>query len=397
MIKVFKIVNIILFITCFSYFSSYSQNRNYYEKLKKSKKESLAYSKKLLNELKSSKEDNLNKLLITKEQIYKQRQILNILNKELLLLDEEVAFDENRLASLQQETIKIKEEYARLIQFSYMNFNIQQRMIYILSAENFNKAYKRMLYIKQLTDYRKSRFLKIQETINHTDSTINQLKTKKKEKIELLNEKSSSIDSLNKIRHQLNVFINNTKNEMSNIFSQLESENQQKEITKRNVKEQISIVEKDKPENNTKKSITLDRDLNSKFEKNRRYHIWPLSKFVILHHFGDYYHPVLENIVVKNDGVELSTKSGSNVHCIYDGKVINIMAIPGNGTSVIIKHGEFFSVYLNLDYLTVKPGDVLEKGQVIGRLGTGSNVVRMGFQLWKGKEKLNPELWLKKQ
>lgn len=376
-------------------YPTYGQNRKYYEKIKNEKKQSLAYSKKLIGKLKYSHEDNINRLLITREQISKEKEILNILSKELILLEEEILIDERNAQRLTEELNILQEEYRNLILFSWVNFGIQKRMIFIFSAENFNKAYKRAIYLKYLADFRKTRSGLLKEKRIKIDSSIYLLKTKRDSKEMLKREKSVHIDSLEIKRKELNLLVNSYRNEIEKLNKIVEKENQQKDITNRRLESQIIIVEENKSITNSKKIDKLDHNLGSKFEINKKKHIWPLAKYVILHRFGDYSHPGMDNIMVKNDGIELGAGGFSNVHCIFDGSVVSIIEIPGAGNSIIIKHGEYYSVYNKTDKVLIKPGDIVQKGQVIAKLGGGDKMVKMNFQLWRGKSKLNPELWLK--
>jgi murein hydrolase activator len=397
MLRLNKLSGLLLIILIIPGLSVFAQNRKYYEKLKSSKKSSIEYSKKLLSDLQSTRENNMDKLLITREQINKQKDVLNIISKELVLIDEEIRIDEERIKNLQSEKEKVILEYAKLIQFSYQNLDLQRKMIFIFSADNFNKAYKRMIYLKNLSDYRKSRFLKIEENIKESDSVIKVLSNKKNDKIYLVKEKKSMIDSLEVRRKQLNNFVIQNKSEINKIKSQLDSENKKNEETKINVTKKIQKAEENKPVVVQNKSSKLEKNLENSFEGKKGFHLWPLSKFVVLHHFGDYYHPVFENIQVKNDGVELGASPGSNVHSIYEGSIVDIVDIPGDGASIIIRHGSYYSVYSKLKQVMVKPGENVTRGQVIAKLGKSEKVEKMNFQLWKGKNKLNPEVWLKKQ
>jgi murein hydrolase activator len=395
-----KILNFILvasFIFMGENIKVISQNRAYYEKLKSNKKASIEYSKKLLNNLKSDQESNFDKLLITREQIRKQKDILNIINKELTLIDQEILNDEKLVVDLGKEKDIIKEEYAKLIQFTYKTLDLQRKMIFIFSADNFNKAYKRMIYLKNLSDYRKSRFIKIEENIRESDSLLTNLKEKRNSKVSLQKEKLSMLDSLEIRQKGINLYLSQNKSEINKVVALIDNENKKQAVTKANVTKQIEKQEQDKPVKVSNKSSKLDGSLNSSFESKKGWLIWPLSKFVVLHHFGDYYHPVFENVQVKNDGVELGATPASNVHCVFDGNIVDIIQIPGDGASIIIKHGNYYSVYSKLGQVMVKSGETVTKGQVIAKMNKNEKLVKMNFQLWKGKEKLNPEVWLKRQ
>ena len=381
--------------------TSVAQNRTYFNKAKNEKLQSITYSKSLLNNLKSSNENQLDKLALASEQLKKQREVLNIVNREIQLINDEIKLDENKIKNLNTELESLKKEYAKLLYFAYLNIGLQNRMIYIMSANNFNQAYKRIVYLKQLSEFRKSRFTKIESSLKAIDSGLVELKKLKSEKDLLVGEKSSQVDSLEKLKGNLHQIISSTSSQISSISEQIKIDDDKKVVIKETVTKEIAIENKNKEYAISNKSDKLEGNITEKFSNNKKWHIWPLQKFVVLHHFGDYYHPELKDIIVKNDGIELGASAGSYVHSIYQGKVMSIVPIPGFGVSIIIKHGNYYSVYSNVEGVKVKKGDVVERAQVIAKLGN-NKVNKMNFQLWMGKsntnpEKLNPELWLKKQ
>jgi len=391
---------LIILILSFNLFISQfvlAQNKHYYENLKKNKKNTISYSKEMLKSLASDTKNQLDKIFIIKEQIKKQREILQIINKEILLIEEEIKVDEDRLSDLYRNFENVKKEYARLIYFSSLNMSVQRRMIYILSADNFNRAYKRIIYLKQLSDYRKSRSEQIEKSIKRIDSTVLVLKQLKNDKQSLVGEKSAEIDSLSLITKELDRIINSTKSKMAEVNSQFVKEQTKNTVIKQNVTKEITNHEENSVIVVSKKSPKLDGNISKKFLDKRRWHIWPLEKYVVLHHYGDYYHPELQNIIVKNDGIELGSSAGKHVHAIFEGVVISVYPIPGDGTSIIIRHGDYYSVYSKVENVSVKAGDIVSKGQVIAKLGSSGKIVKMSFQLWHEKEILNPELWLKRQ
>jgi len=399
MIRIFSCLVILLIFIEIE--TSMAQNRNYFNKAKNDKLQSIKYSKSLLNNLKSSNENQLDKLALASEQLKKQREVLNIVNREILLINDEIKHDENRIKSLNTELESLKKEYSKLLYFAYLNIGLQNRMIYIMSANNFNQAYKRIVYLKQLTEFRKSRFSKIQSSIKAIDSGLVELKKLKSDKNLLVGEKSSQVDSLEKLKGNLHQIISNTSSQISSISEQIKIDDTKKVVIKENVTKEIVSENQNKEYAVPNKSDKLEGNITEKFLNNKKWHIWPLQKFVILHRFGDYYHPELKDIIVKNDGIELGASAGSYVHAIYQGKVMNIVPIPGFGASIIIKHGNYYSVYSNVEGVKVKKGDIVERAQVIAKLGN-NKINKMNFQLWMGKsntnpEKLNPELWLKKQ
>lgn len=389
-----KALLIISIFLIFNVFYGFSQNRKYYNNLKNSKKNTLTYSKELLKNIKG--DNDIDKLLLIGEQIRKQKEIIYIINRELKLLTEEINVEENKIKDLNINLEKQRDEYAALIYYASLNMNVQRNMIFILSADNFNKAYKRIIYLKQLTDFRKQRSNEIKENIIKVDSSILFLTDLKKEKEILVKNKASELDSLNIIKKQLNKIINKNNSDSKKVEIQLKKEKEKKSEIIKIVKERIEEEEK-KSTIIVSKNKELKGNITQKFRDKKRWHIWPLKKCVVLHRFGDYHHPKFSNIIVKNDGIEIGAKGDNNVHSIFEGVVSSIVPIPGDGTSIIIKHGDFYSVYSKIDKINIAAGDVVTKGQIIGKMPKNKNMAKMIFQIWYKKQKLNPELWLKKR
>jgi murein hydrolase activator len=381
-----------------------AQNRSYYDKVKKDKKSTIAYSKKLLNSLKTDNQSRLDRLLIISEQIRKRREVVSIINREVSLIDEEIEHDKIRLEKLNAELEIQKKEYAQLIYFASLNMNVQRRMIYILSAKSFNNAFKRIVYLKQLSDFRKTRSEKIQSSIRIVDSTVVDLQNLKIEKQDLVGEQALELDSLKLVKRNLDRLIGNNNSQIAQLNAEINKEQVKRNIIKKKVSKEIVKQEtkrttavKNTASTVSKKSHKLEGNITKKFRGKKRWHIWPLQKCIVLHRFGDYHHPKFQHVVVKNDGLELGASEGKNVHSIFEGTVTNVIPIPGDGTSIIIKHGDFYSVYSKVENVSVKEGDVVTRGQIIASLTHSGKMSKMNFQLWYKKTLLNPELWLKKR
>lgn len=390
-----RIIFILIFIFIqFGFLSA--QSLNYYQKIKDKNKTSIKYSKNILQDLKKDNKNKLDELYLIQNELNKRKSTITIINQELSLISSDISRKHEKLKELYYQLEIEKNEYAKLIYYAYLNLSVQDRLMYILSANSFNQAYKRVIYLKQLTDYRKSKYLTISSSIMKIDSSLNVLNKLELEKKALVDEKISERDSLAHIKRQLKFAINDLRKEISKI-EQIEQKN-------RSAKQAISnSVGKEISKNiNVSTSTSNSPVLNSAklrgadFAKYKRQHIWPLKNFVLLHKFGNYHHSVLNNIIVKNDGVELGAKPGSNVYAIYKGLVVNIIAIPGVGQSIIIRHGDYYSVYSKLGNVYVKKGQTVSRGQRIAQLRTNQKLEKMSFQIWKGKEKLNPQKWLKR-
>jgi septal ring factor EnvC (AmiA/AmiB activator) len=391
-------MKIIFFILSFFFTASFinAQSLNYYQKIKDKNKNSINYSKNILEDLKKDNKNKLDQLYLIQNELNKRKSTITVINQELSLISDDISRKEERLKELYYQLEIEKNEYAKLIYYAYLNLSVQDRLMYILSANSFNQAYKRVIYLKQLTEYRKTKYHAVSNAISKIDSSIVALNHLEEEKKLLVEEKVSERDSLYHIKRQLNLAIRDLRKEISKI-QQIESKNQSaKEAISSSVGKEISKSISKTKATSKSHAVKTGKITGADFAKYKRQHIWPLKKFVLLHKFGNYHHSVLTNIVVKNDGVELGAKPGSNVYAIYKGLVVNIIAIPGVGQSIIIRHGDYYSVYSKLGKVYVKQGQNVYRGQRIAQLRTNQKLEKMSFQIWKGKEKLNPQKWLKR-
>jgi len=377
-------------------FNALGQSKNYYRKIKNSNQKSIEYSKKLLAELNANNTNTLDELYLIRNELTKRKSTISIINNELRLLSEEI----DRHNSLLQESYfqleNQKNEYAKLIYYSYLNLSVQQRMLYLLSANSFTSVYKRIIYLQQLTDYRKTKYKEISSSIYQIDSSLALLSNLEIEKKALYEDKINERDSLIGISNQLNRSIVILKLEIEKIDVSEKKEEIKKEIINSNVKVEISKNISNYKKTDPPKNIKFGKLTGKDFSKYKKQHLWPLKKFVLIHKFGNYPHPVLNDIILKNDGVELAALANSDVYSIYNGLVVNIIPIPGNGHSILIRHGMYYSVYSKVGKVYVSVGENVSRGKRIAQLKNDQKMEKLIFQIWKGKEKLNPEKWLTK-
>ena len=136
--------------------------------------------------------------------------------------------------------------------------------------------------------------------------------------------------------------------------------------------------------------------LSLDFSANKGKLPWPVEKGVITGEYGTHPHPVLKNIQIKNNGIDVSTNRGAMARAIFEGVVSKILIIPGEGKSILVRHGEYLSVYSYMSEVFVKAGDKISTKQELGLLvsDNANTKTDMHFELWKGMNTLNPVYWL---
>jgi septal ring factor EnvC (AmiA/AmiB activator) len=294
---------------------------------------------------------------------------------------------------------ELKKEYAELIRSAYRSRNAYDQILFLLSAENANQAYRRYLYMKHYTAYRQSQaeiIEAIQEVLNKKAENLEQQKLIK---IQLVSDTKKEAQQLSQEKTQKNAEVQKLQKEQQDLRKKLQ---QQREIEQRLEREIQKIIEeearKSKAAGTTGFSLTPEQKLvGDNFAQNKKRLPWPVERGVITEHFGINQHPVLTNVQTRNNGISIATESGAKVRAIFNGEVSRVFGITGGNTAVIIRHGKYLTVYSNLREVTVKMGDKVTTKQNIGTVFTDTedgNKSILKFQIWLENQKLNPEDWI---
>ncbi|RLD58141.1 MAG: peptidase M23 [Bacteroidetes bacterium] len=401
--NIFKIT--LFLIAVFWIGSTIAQDKKSILQLDKKKiEDEIQYSTKLLSETKKSKQASLNQLVLLKKQIRDREKLVQNMQEQVKAVEETINLDEEIISDLNADLKKLRDEYAQMVYFAYKNKNSHDKIMFIFASSDFNQAYKRLKYFQQYSDYRKTQTRLITQTKGELESTIQQLEKDKQEKMELLASllaekekldkektvKSKTVYKLNKKEKQLLATIK--KNEKA-------SKKLQKEIEKI-IAEEIRLAAKKAGTKNTS-SFALtpaEMKLSSDFEINKNKLPWPLERGIISETFGEHRHPVLKNVTTQNKGVDFLTDKGAAARVVFNGEVTRVMSIPGYNYVVMVRHGEFLTVYSNLASVSVQKGANIKTGQEIGVVHTDGKEMKteLHFEMWKGKTLLNPANWLSK-
>ena len=383
---------VILFINVFS------QSVEELKKKKQDAENQIKYTSKLLNEVQKNQKSSLNRVQLLNRQIEQRNAVINTINGEVDLYQQMI--DNNTLAiSLMENDIQaLKKEYAELIKLAYRNRNAYDQVLFLLSADNVNQAYRRHLYMKQYTNYRENQA----NVILSIESVLNE-KTRKQEeqkliKLQLMNDTKKEASQLSQEKLEKNAELQKLQKEQKELKKKLDEQRRIEQQLEDEI-EHIIAEEARKSAKAGTKEMTLTPEqklLGDNFAQNKGRLPWPVERGVITEHFGINQHPVLSNVQVKNNGVSITTEKGSKVRAVFNGEVTRVFGITGGNTAVIIRHGKYLTVYSNLRETTVKKGDKVTTKQNIGTVFTDpeDNKSILKFQIWLENQKLNPEQWI---
>ena len=406
--KIF-IVIIIVPIFCFS------QNKDQLKKQKKAIENEISYTTSLLEKTKENKQASLQYISYLNKKISSQERLIQISNIELSLikkqinkLENQILFTEQQIDKKGKEILALKNEYGKMLYSLQKNKNDRNSLMFIMSSETFNQAYKRVLYLREYSRMRKAQTLQIIKSQDSLSASSERLILQK----QLISEKKTeSIDLISSKRNNLNKILESKQEKDSKVAKLQKSEkiflrkikDQQKqarlieEKIRRIIEEEIRLArEKLKTENN---SISLTPEaqlLSDQFSANKGNMPWPLEQGLIVSYFGKQKHHVFGNVETFNNGINIATNENAIIRSVFNGKVSRIFFIKGEGKAVLINHGEYFTVYSGLKTVSVKLGDEVLTKEQIGTVLTDNSEKKteLHFEIWQGYDKLNPSLWL---
>lgn len=372
------------------------------EKQKSKIKKDIAYKNKLLNETAKSKNTSLSQLVVLKKKIKNREELISTIQREVEYLQEEVETAENDIEKLKVELEELKDEYAKMIYYAYLNRSSYDRLMFIFSAQDFNQAYKRLKYLQQYSSFRKQQGQLILATQDSIGLRINTLELAKQEKQELIQNIQNEAQLLAGEKQLQQKVFNTLNSKEKELKAEIAKKRKEADKLTRAIQRIIEEeIRKQREARGDKGGFVLTpeaKELSNKFAANQGKLPWPLEKGVITEYFGEHWHPVLKGIKVKNNGVNISTEDGARARAVFSGEVTGIVVIPGAGKAVLVRHGEYISVYSNLKDVFVQKGDKVKIKDPIGIILTDpiKGKTEIHFEVWKGQSPMNPATWLYK-
>lgn len=400
-----KLAHILFFVVLLGgAFSAYSQTSE--QKALEAKRARLQNEIKEMNRLlfkeKKQKGNVLEQMEALDQKINKRQELIKVTNQQANLLNRQINANVRKISKLREDLKHLKEEYAVLIQKSHQNKTDENRIMFLLSSENFFQAYKRMQYIKQYTKYRKEQGEAIVLRTNELTTLNQDLVQQRKVKDQLVLENKQVKDQLSKevaSQKELLKSIRSNEDKYAKVIAdkQKEARRIDREI-ERLIKSAIASSNKKKGSKNVAKfELTPEAKLlASNFSSNKGKLIWPVEKGVKSQGFGVYADKLYPGIKHQNNGVTITTDKGEKARAIFEGEVIEIMTLRTGQKGVYVRHGDYISMYFNLANVYVKKGQKVNSKQTLGEVYTNAlnGDTKLKFYLYQNATKLNPEHWI---
>ena len=394
------------------------------EKLEQRKAEIQAQiraNEKLLQTVKKQEKSVLTVIGIKDQKIRLKENLIETNENQTKVLAKNMTLNQSQINKLNKELDTLKADYAKMIVKSYKSRSQQSRAMFILSSQNFLQAYKRAQYMKQYSSYRKMQGDEIIDKTNQIFGVNVKLNQQKKVKIKLIKENENEKVALVKEKLEQVKIVNEIKKDKKKIAVELKKQQQEtrqidRQIdrlirdaiaeanrkaaaanAKANPGKIITVAESKAAESSTKIVLTPEGKIESDNFKNNKGNLpWPVERGVVTLKFGNQPHPLIPSLVIHNSGVEITTDQGANARAVFAGEVTQVQVVSPVNKAVIVKHGDFFTVYQNLSKVFVREGDKISIKQSLGTIRTSGDTGKtvMKFMISQNTTYANPATWL---
>ena len=364
------------------------------------KNEILEINSLLINNSKKKK-NAFNDLESLAYKINRTETLIKLTNDQINLLNFEVEKNEDKIDKLNVEIIAAKKDYSDMIFNSYKSRLKENRLMFLLSAENFLQAFKRSQYFEQFSKNRKEMALSIQTKVGTVKKTIDTLKTKISKKDSLINFNLSEKKILSNEKKEQDNLIRSLRKRESVYKKQINDKQRQASLLDKEIDRLIKEAIKESNKNSFLSTFSLTPEakaLAESFSKNKGKLPWPVERGVIIQKFGLQSHPVVKTTKIKSNGIVIATTKNANIRSVFNGKVLSILKFKGSNLTVLIQHGNYISVYKNLSKVYVNKGQNVESFDIIGEVFSSNSESKttLQFSIFNNTTALDPYLWIAK-
>lgn len=375
------------------------QSKEELQQRKQKAYDEIKLAQELMEKTAAQRSSSVKQLRILQKGINTRAGLISTLQDEIDLANSNIEETEATITRLTLENKRNKEEYARLVYYAYRNHTEYEKLMYILAGASISQSYQRYKYLKYISEYRVQKANEIDSLIVELDNQKDQLNLFKNEKLASLEEKEKEQQNLIGQRNRENVMVSSLKQKESQLRAEIREKERIANELENKIREIIEEEARRLNSSNIYAALTPEQELIGKDFKNNRGKLpWPVDKGIITVGYGRHEVPGLRGSSVQNNGVDITSAAGTEVRAIFEGEVTKVFAILGANYTVLIRHGEFLSVYQNLVNVRVKTGDKVLTKERLGEAFTdeSENVASIHFEVWQERTILNPEEWISK-
>ncbi|MCR4737441.1 MAG: peptidoglycan DD-metalloendopeptidase family protein [Bacteroidales bacterium] len=382
----------------------------------------IANTQSLLKKTEKNQKASLQQIAVLRQQISNREKLITALNNEIMQMEEQQELNQQMIAQLQKKLEYMKSDYAQVVYMAYRNRRLMDKVTFILASDDFSQMFRRFRFFTLFSKHVKEQADKIDQTQQELKQKNEEIIALKNEKLNLLSGKETEIKKLESDRREKTRNAEQLKKQSQQLAADLKAKqkkrkeldaaikraieaeiaaaNQRKANTKGSGKSSTSTTTTNNATTSSRSTATItmtpeEKTLNTSFINNKGRLPWPVAKGAKVGDYGNYAHPDVPSVTIENRGIDILTDAGAPVRAVFEGEVTSIMDIMGTKV-VMIRHGEYISVYQNLANVNVSKGSKVSTKQTIGTVAknVSSNTYELHFEIWRNSSNLNPNDWL---
>lgn len=383
----------------------------------------IANTQNLLKKTEKNQKASLQQIAVLRQQISNREKLITALNNEIMQMEEQQELNQQMIAQLQKKLEYMKSDYAQVVYMAYRNRRLMDKVTFILASDDFSQMFRRFRFFTLFSKNVKEQADKIDQTQRELKQKNEEIIALKNEKLNLLSGKETEIKKLESDRREKTKTAEQLKKQSQQLAADLKAkQKKRKELDaaiKRAIEAEIAAANQrkanakgsgkastntstatNKATTSSRSTATItmtpeEKSLNTSFVNNKGRLPWPVAKGAKVGDYGNYAHPDVPSVIIENRGIDILTDAGAPVRAVFEGEVTSIMDIMGTKV-VMIRHGEYISVYQNLANVSVSKGTKVSTKQSIGTVAknAASNTYELHFEIWRNSSNLNPNDWL---
>ncbi|MBO7493025.1 MAG: peptidoglycan DD-metalloendopeptidase family protein [Bacteroidales bacterium] len=384
----------------------------------------IANTQKLLKKTESNQKAAVQQAALLRQQIQNREKIITNLNSQIIQMEDEQEQNQQEISQLEKKLSYMKADYAQVVYNAYRNRRLMDKVTFILASDDFSQMFRRLRYYTIFSRNVREQSERIVKTTEELTKKNEEIVVLKNDKLNTLSSKEQEIKNLEVDRRKKTQNAEKLRKESKKLNEELKKQQQQRKNTEaaiqKAVKEEIARANAErekkakaskgkssgtsasttKPATSSKSSATIsltpeEQTLNASFINNKGRLPWPVAKGAKVSDFGSYPHPDVPSVQVDNHGIDIMVEAGTPARAVFEGVVTGVMSIMGT-TVVMVRHGEYLTVYQNLSSASVKKGDKVSTKQTIGTVAksASSNTYELHFEIWRNDRYVNPNEWL---
>ncbi len=377
----------------------YGQSLEELRKEVENAEEEIRLTNELLSKTKSDKKSSQNQLRLIQNKIRNRKNIVSNLEKQSSLITKDITDKSGTVKQLEDTLQILRKEYGDMVYDAYKNYKLNNFLVFLFASKDFNDATKRIAYMRRYNRMREMKAAEIDSVSMRITGQITELQGKKDDLVKVQQTRQNEIATLGKDEAEYKTSVNKLNKEESRLASQIKTKQQELNRIQQQIKKMVAAqAKKDSKAPRSAAEEEYIATLSGQFDQNKGKLPYPVSGGVIVDGWGMHPHPTQKGIMVNNTGIDIAAQSGAKVKAVFEGEVRNVFYIQGFNNNVMIRHGNYYTVYSKLEKVSVKTGDKVALNQVIGSISSSDNSDDhvLHFEIWRETTNLNPTTWLRR-